>query len=106
MSARHQRPQSCYLMFLIDDVLERSAILEFDAGVNRPDADRQAFREVMGKKLPYPVDTIIFCASDTSDESIAAARKYLSDNNLTPDDVKFVKRDGMVMLITKKELGA
>lgn len=88
-------------MMLLDDVLERSAIMEFDGGMSREYADAIAFREVMGCDMPYPVNTILFCASCVSDDAIAAAQEYISKKGLTAREVKLVKKDGMVLVVSK-----
>lgn len=46
----------------------------------------------------------IFAASPASDEMVVAAKKYISDNGLTNEDVKLGTKDGTVMVVTIREV--
>jgi hypothetical protein len=89
---------------MLEDVLERSSIMEYDAGMSREYADQLAFLEVMKKPMPFPINTILFVSSNTSDESIEAAQKYIADKSLSSDDVKLVKKQGMTFVIAKRDI--
>ncbi len=51
----------------------------------------------------YTVNTALFTGADC-EEAIAEARAYIKKYNYTADDVKLVKRDGVVQIITKREI--
>ncbi len=87
----------------LDDVLERSAILEFDAGRERFSADRQAWEEVMGEQPKFSADVILFASSPADDQSVCDAKDFITKNKLTKDDVSIKKSDKVVYVITKKE---
>jgi len=89
---------------IIEDILERSSVLEYDAGMNRKAAERQAFFELTGDVMSYPAETVLFCASDTTDESIEAAKAYIRENGLTRDDVRLIKTERTVQVIAKREV--
>ena len=48
-------------------------------------------------------DTIIF-ASDDSEQSVNEARAYIKEQRLDGDDVKLIKREGQVLVVSKREL--
>lgn len=51
----------------------------------------------------YTAGTAIF-TGDYCEEHIEIARAYIKKHNYTADDVKLVKRDGVVQVITKREI--
>lgn len=51
----------------------------------------------------WRIDLELFAAPYT-DEMVDKARQYVSDMNLSADDVKIVKRADQVLVITKREL--
>lgn len=46
----------------------------------------------------------IFSAAPDDDDSVQAAREFIMMHELTADDVKLVKRDGVVMVIKRKDV--
>jgi hypothetical protein len=48
-------------------------------------------------------ETILFACSDDTPECIALAREWVREKKLTADDVRMVKRDGMTLVIAKRE---
>ena len=48
-------------------------------------------------------DTIIF-ASDDSEQSVNEARAYIKEQRLDGDDVKLIKRECQVLVVSKREL--
>lgn len=47
---------------------------------------------------------MIFAASPADDVAIDAAKKYITDNALTQDDVKLGRIENTAVVITKKEV--
>ena len=92
------------MMVITEDIWERAAILEYDGGMNRKATERQAFFELTGDVMSYPAETVLFCASDTTDESIEAAKAYIRENGLTRDDVRLIKTERTVQVIAKREV--
>lgn len=46
----------------------------------------------------------IFAASPADDAHVAAAREYITNNNLTNEDVKFGRIGNSVVIVTKREI--
>lgn len=46
----------------------------------------------------------IFAASPADDAAIAAAKKYITDNSLTGEDVKLGRIDNSIVVQTKREI--
>ena len=90
---------------LAEALLERAAIMEHDSGMTRADADKAAWLDIVGSNMGYPINTVLFaCLYAESDlaEVIDLAQAYIAENKLTDDDVKLVKRSGMILVISKK----
>lgn len=49
--------------------------------------------------------TVLY-ASDGSDAALAEARAWIAERRLTREDVKLVKRDGMVLVVAEREVTA
>jgi hypothetical protein len=49
-------------------------------------------------------ETILFACSDDTQDCISMAREWVKDKSLTSDDVRLVKRDGMTLVIAKREI--
>lgn len=53
----------------------------------------------------YAPNTALFTTHDDPDcEGVTAAREYIMNLGYTKDDVKLVKRDGVVQVITRREI--
>jgi len=50
-----------------------------------------------------PADFTLY-ASDDTDAAVSDARAYIKTNQLTADDVRLIKRDGMTLVVAKREL--
>jgi hypothetical protein len=50
-----------------------------------------------------PPDFILY-ASDVSDAAVTEARAYIKTNQLTSDDARLIKKDGMTLVVSKREL--
>lgn len=48
-------------------------------------------------------DTVLFWSND-SPESIQDAKQYIHAHKLTRDDVRLIKKEGEVMVISKRDL--
>lgn len=46
----------------------------------------------------------ILYASDDSESSIAEAREYIARMGLTSDDVRLIRKDGQILVISKRSL--
>jgi ribosomal protein L36 len=53
--------------------------------------------------LGVQANTVLFCCSDDTPECIALARDWVKDKQLTAEDVRLVKRDGVVCVLAKRE---
>lgn len=51
-----------------------------------------------------PRGQILFCCSQDTEECISKAKNYISENNLTADDVRIVRIDGCILVKTKQEV--
>ena len=49
-------------------------------------------------------NTVMCCCTNTTDECVAFVRDWCKGRGYTPDDVKIVKRDGMIMAESKRDL--
>jgi len=45
---------------------------------------------------------VIFAVSGTDAEAISIAKAYVREKSLTPDDVRIVKGNGVIMVMEKK----
>jgi hypothetical protein len=53
----------------------------------------------------YPPDTALFTTHDDPDcEGVIAAREYIMNLGYTADDVKLVRKGGVIQVITKREI--
>ena len=43
--------------------------------------------------------------SDDSDASLTEAREYISDQGLTSDDVKLIRKNNAIMVVAKRRIG-
>lgn len=91
-------------MILLDDVHERAAVLEYDAGVPRAMANRRAWLEVMGVDMPYYADTVVFAGSPADADTIQAAKDWIKERGYTADDVALKKGAHVVYVIAKRDL--
>ena len=48
-------------------------------------------------------NTVLFACSDDTETCITMAREWVKQKQLTGDDVRMVKRDGMILVIAKRE---
>ena len=51
----------------------------------------------------WPIHTELF-AAPMSDNTVALARRYISEMKLLPEDVKIVQRGEQVLVIAKREI--
>lgn len=91
-------------MILLEDVHERAAVLEYDAGVPRAMANRRAWLEVMGVDMPYYADTVVFAGSPVDEDTIQAAKDWIRERGYTADDVAIRKSARVVYVVAKREL--
>ena len=89
---------------MLEDVHERSAIYEFDAGLPRVTADKLAWRDVMGEEMPYFADQIICAVSPPDAEGIQAAKDWIKERGYTSEDVSLKKSETAVYVQAKREL--
>jgi hypothetical protein len=90
----------------LEDVVERAAIMEYDGGINRSLAETRALENVFGetRQMPWRFDDIIFASSPPDDESVAAAKAFISEQGLSKDDVSLRRSEHAVYVITKREI--
>ena len=53
--------------------------------------------------MKFKIGTVLLAGED-SDAVIEDAKTYISDHNLTSDDVKIVREDGAILVKTIREL--
>lgn len=57
------------------------------------------------EKDSYLAGEALFTTPDDDDcEGVIAAREYIAIHGYTADDVKLVRRDGMIQVITRREI--
>lgn len=52
----------------------------------------------------FPPRFVVCAVGGTDDESIEMAKKWVREKKLTPEDVKIVKDDGAILVVTKREV--
>lgn len=53
----------------------------------------------------YQAGAALFTTEDDADcEGVTAAREYIAIHGYTAEDVKIVRRDGMIQVITRKDI--
>jgi len=88
-----------------EDLKERAAIMQYDGGMARATAEHYAFNDITGGDMTYPIDTVLFCVTETDETAIDAAKAYIKEHGLTSSDVRLVRTDGTVQVIAKREIG-
>lgn len=53
--------------------------------------------------MPLDAGFVLYASTDC-EESIADAREYIKRMGLTGDDVRLIKRDGQILVLTKREI--
>lgn len=53
---------------------------------------------------PFPPRFVVCAVGGTDNESIEMAKAWVREKKLTPEDVKIVKDDGAILVVTKREV--
>ena len=88
-------------MMMLDDVLERAAVLEFDANWERQAATRRAFLEIMGENLAMPIEKVLWCCSPADAAAEDEAREFIRANGYTRETVRLIRSGNSVQVIKK-----
>ena len=48
--------------------------------------------------------TVLFCDSETDEQAVTAAKEYIKDHDLTAEQVRIVKRQGVTCVETKVKI--
>lgn len=52
----------------------------------------------------FPPRFVVCAVGGTDNESIEMAKAWVREKKLTPEDVKIVKDDGAILVVTKREV--
>jgi len=58
----------------------------------------------MREPTRYPPRFVLCCVTGQDDDAISKAKEYVRGQGLTSEDVKIVRDDGCILVVTKKEV--
>ena len=58
----------------------------------------------MREPTNYPHRFVLCCVSGQDDEAISKAKGYVKEQGLTSEDVKIVRDEGCILVVTKREV--
>lgn len=56
------------------------------------------------ERKPFPARFVVCAVGGTDSEAIDMAKKWVRERGLTQEDVKIVKDEGCILVVTKKEI--